>query len=57
MDEYRLKVGVSVPIFSAIKKVSEREIIMKKIANLIKVMLNRANMTPTGIIPLVQKWK
>ena len=39
MDEYRLKVGVSVPIFSTIKKVSEREIIMKKIANLIKVVL------------------
>ena len=53
MDEYRLKVGVSVPIFSTIKKVSEREIIMKKIANLIKVVLNGANMTPTGIIPLV----
>jgi hypothetical protein len=26
---------------------------MKKIANLIKAMLNGASMTPTGIIPMV----
>jgi hypothetical protein len=36
-----------------LKKVSEREIIMKKIASLIKAMLNGASMTPTGIIPMV----